>query len=231
MLPSPPLSRSGQPRSAARRASSRGEALALALAACAGTACGGASDQAPVAAAPQPVAQAVAPEPEPTEPAAPAPPAPAYQPKAGFSEVKVEDGVPLCVFPDVQAWYEAKHLRDVGKQKLRAKSSVVIGAFGPWCVHESCDQRPSLQCQVERQGDTLVVRSRYWGEHKDGATCTQDCKSVTASCTTPELEAGTYTVKHGEATFTLEIPGVLREPCFGTERPPPAPEAPPTPPG
>jgi hypothetical protein len=159
----------------------------------------------------------------------PAPPAPPpYRPKEGFSNVKVEDGVPLCLFPSDQVWWEAKLLGDVGKQRLKAKSKVVIGAFGPWCVNEHCDQKPSLQCSVVREGDTLIVHSRFWGEHKDGSVCTQECKSITASCTTPELEAGTYTIKHGEDSFTFELPTVLTNPCFGAERPPPpAPTAPP----
>jgi hypothetical protein len=149
---------------------------------------------------------------------------PPYKPKPGFRELKVEDVSPLCLFPDVQAWFAAKHLRDVGPQRLRAAEPVVIGAFGPWCVHESCDQRPSLQCSVERTDDTLVVRSRYWGEHKDGSRCTTDCRSITASCQTPPLEAGTYTIRHGVEAFTFKVPSTLSAPCFGSEgSPPPAP--------
>jgi hypothetical protein len=139
----------------------------------------------------------------------------------GFSFVDIEDRVPLCVFSDHQEWFETKHRHDARPQKLKAGHSVVLGAFSPWCVHESCDQRPSMQCQVTREGTTMVVHSRFWGEHKDGARCTKDCKSMTASCETPALEAGTYSVQHGSESFAFEVPGTLREPCFGKEHEPP----------
>jgi len=226
-----------------RCASSRVNVLAVVARACAcACACtwmgcsGCQGDSTPATASPAPVVKA----PEPAPAAAPTPPPAApppgvpplsapYRRKDGFRPVEVLDGVPLCMFPNMQAWFEAKLLRDVGKQRLRPKNKVVIGAFGPWCVHESCDQVPSLECSVLREGDTLIVHSRYWGDHKDGSTCTTDCKSITAACNTPELEAGTYTVKHGETTFTFEVPGLLTDPCFGAERLPPGSTAAPTP--
>ena len=144
----------------------------------------------------------------------------------GFSLVSIVDRVPVCVFPDMQKWFDPKLLPEVRPQKLVAGHSVVVGAFSPWCVHEKCDQRPSLQCQVAREGNTLVVHSRYWGEHKDGARCTTGCKSITASCETPVLEAGTYTLQHGTESFTFEVPSLLREPCLGSEHEPPPPVGP-----
>lgn len=197
-------------------------ARVLALVSTIGFGCGdcGGSEAVP----PQP-AQVAAPL-QPNAPAAPAPEAPATTessqntwPKPGWSAVTLENGVPLCLFASGQAHFDAKSIDQVGPQELRAGARVTIGAFAGWCVNETCDQRPSLQCSVDREGPTLVVRSKYWGYRKDGATCDDGpCRPVGAGCVTPELEAGDYTVVHGERSFEVRIPSVLDKPCFGTDQ-------------
>jgi hypothetical protein len=163
----------------------------------------------------------------PATPAAAAPPAAAAAaptggpssdfigyPKAGWSKLKLQDTLPLCVFSDVLEREKAKFLNQVTKQNLKADHSVVFGAYGPYCINPACDDLPSLQCAVDREGQTLTVQARYIGYHKDGATCTEGCAEVTAGCSTPNLEPGKYTVKYGEHTFALQIPSVMRKPCF-----------------
>jgi hypothetical protein len=163
-------------------------------------------------------------QPQPSAPSDPealaaAEPEPAEQwPRPGWHAVSVENDVPLCVFASHQARAQADFVEQAEKQKLRAGSSVVFGAFAGYCVNEACDDRPSLQCWVEREGKTLVVHSRYWGDRKDGAKCENvTCRPIIAGCETPPLEAGEYTVRHGDVRFQLRIPSELREPCFGTE--------------
>ncbi|MFI5307637.1 MAG: hypothetical protein ACHQ53_09810 [Polyangiales bacterium] len=151
--------------------------------------------------------------------------------RLGFSKVVIEDGVPFCVFASSEEQGQVKYLADAKKQTLAAGSSVVIGAFSPWCVSNACDDMPSIQCHAEREGNTITVHSRYWGEHKDGATCTEDCRPVAAACETPKLERGKYTIRHGDKKFTLRIPSVLGDPCFGARKamkvaPAPTPTAP-----
>jgi hypothetical protein len=63
----------------------------------------------------------------------------------------------------------------------------------------------------------LIVHTRYFSFHKDGSSCTKDCLEVDSSCETPELPAGTYTVRHGDKTYKLQIPGVLRQPCLNAD--------------
>jgi hypothetical protein len=135
-------------------------------------------------------------------------------PKAGFSEVRVIDEAPLCVFPSYQEFRKVKFPEQAKEQTLQAGSKVVFGAFAPWCVNENCDQRPSLQCEAKVHGESIVVTSKYWGDHKDGAKCTSNCRSITAGCPTPELKEGLYTVHHGKKQFELQIPTVLDKPCF-----------------
>jgi len=146
-----------------------------------------------------------------------APARPRY-PRPGWSKVTVDDTVPICVFPGFEEHFAAKFLPDVKKQKLLENAKVVIGAFGPWCINEACDDLPSLQCSVKREGNALVVKTHYWGYHKDGATCTETCREVTAGCESPVLEAGLYTIQHGDQSHELKIPSVLRNPCFGAKK-------------
>jgi hypothetical protein len=183
--------------------------------------CGGCEDRsaAPaVAEHVQPLAAGAPADPPPAPVAAPTEPASRKGLKPGFHEVELRDEVPLCVLADFEAQYNAKFIEQVEKQKLRAGRSIVIAAFAGWCVNEACDDRPSLECQVERQGNTLIVRSRYWGDRKDGARCENvPCRPVTAGCESPPLEAGVYTIQHGEKNFEVRVPSVLRSPCFGTD--------------
>jgi hypothetical protein len=215
-----------------RRFVARALVLALASASLAGCgegcACSGSEPVAqPGAPTPAPLTQpATEPPPQqpepPAEPTAEAVPAVDRLTKPGWSKVTVDEQVPICVFSNFVAHEEPKFLKDVKKQRLEADSTLVIGAFGPWCVNEGCDDLPSLQCSIERSGDILRVRTHYWGYRKDGSRCGGPCRQVTAGCETPKLEAGTYTIEHGTQTYKLKIPSTLKSPCFGKELPPPS---------
>ena len=147
-------------------------------------------------------------------------PVPKPNPRAeGWDKFRLIDEVPLCIFASHDTRGDADFLKDVHKQKLRANSSVVFGAFARGCVSEACDAVPTLECRVEagEEPRTLVVHSRYSYEHKQGTVCTADCRSITAGCETQALAPGTYTVKYGTHTFRLRIPSVLRDPCFDVD--------------
>jgi hypothetical protein len=135
-------------------------------------------------------------------------------PKEGWSKLKLQDTLPLCVFENPIERENAKLVDQVKQQKLKANQPVTFGAFGPYCINPECDDLPTLQCVVDREGNTLKVRARYIGYHKDGATCSDGCREVTAGCDTPSLEPGKYTVQYGDNTYTLKIPSTLRDPCY-----------------
>jgi len=171
----------------------------------------------------EPAAQAVVAAPAPSsdvraqpQPVEPAPKVDSYTRvvKPGWSTITLHDKVPFCLFESFLKHYEAPNMKAVKKPKLRAKAKLVFGAFAPACVSDACDERPTLECSVDREGSTLTVHTRYIVDHKDGTTCTDQCKTVTAGCETPELESGTYQIIHGEKTFKLRVPSVLRDPCF-----------------
>jgi hypothetical protein len=157
----------------------------------------------------------------------PAPPDPPAQPEVikprgmqpGFSQLSLKDTLPICVFPSMAERVKAPFLKDVKPQKLVANSKVTFGVFGPGCLNEACDDRPTLQCWTEQEGPhTIVVKTRFSSFHKDGAQCTEDCMDLDTACDSQtELAPGKYTVRHGDKTYKLQIPGVVRDPCFGAK--------------
>jgi hypothetical protein len=119
--------------------------------------------QPPQAATPPAPPPAAAPTPQPDAPSD----EPAGYPRAGWSKVLADDTLPLCVFPNLTERAHAKTRAEVKPTKLAANASVTFGAFGPTpCIHESCDQLPTLQCYVEQEGMNLVVHTHYSGYHK-----------------------------------------------------------------
>jgi hypothetical protein len=167
------------------------------------------------------LAQAKPIEPPSTPATAPTPEAPAAEPepskfpRPGFSVFSIHDKVPICAFAsEADRTLAPVSYKEAKKQTLRAGYSVTIGAYPSWCVNEACDARPSIQCWIEMQGKTIVVNTRWYGDHKDGSTCTENCRPVSAGCETPPLAAGTYTIQQGGESWKLRIPSVLRKPCF-----------------
>ena len=130
-------------------------------------------------------------------------------------KVRIDDDVPLCVFSDYDERERAMLIENVHKVKVRAGSTVVMGAFAPGCINEACYAIPTLQCWIDSATpDGFVVHSHFSADHKRGTVCTKDCRRVTAGCETPVLKAGTYTVKYGKRTFSLRVPSVMKDPCF-----------------
>ena len=147
-------------------------------------------------------------------PTVPSPDAVGY-PKDGWSKLKLDDKVPLCVFASDLDRDKAPFLKQVPKKpSLKAGEPVTFGVYGPGCVQETCDQLPSLQCWVDREGNTLKVSSRYSAYHKDGSHCSEGCREIHAGCPSPPLEAGKYTVQYGEKSWALRVPGAPRSACL-----------------
>lgn len=171
-------------------------------------------------AAPAPASPA-APEPAPTPPQAPQQSQVIKRrgPDPGFSLLSLKDELPICLFSDLEAREKAPYLKDVKPQKLSANSPITFGVYGPGCLNEACDDRPTLQCWVELPGDnTIVVHSRFSSFHKEGSECTEDCMDLDTACwSLAPLKAGTYTVKHGDKTYKVKLPSNVKDPCFGAK--------------
>jgi hypothetical protein len=141
-------------------------------------------------------------------------------PDPGWSPLSLKDTLPICVFQNQIEREKAPFLKDVKPQKLSANSKVTFGVFGPGCLSDACDDRPMLQCWTERgEGDnTIVVKTRFFSFHKDGAQCTENCMDLDTACDTEmELKPGKYTVRHGDKTYKLQVPGLVKDPCFGSK--------------
>ena len=142
----------------------------------------------------------------------------APKPPEGWSAQLITDEVPLCIFSDYVERNKAEQITQVKKQKLKAGSGVVFGAFAPRCMHRECDDDPTLQAWLDEEGEnTFVVHSRFHALHKDGTTCTKNCERVIAGVQTRDLEPGTYTVKYGTLTRQFTVPSVLKSPCLATK--------------
>ena len=136
--------------------------------------------------------------------------------KPGWSKVTRRDDVPDCVFANSLEREKNQVLGKVKKQTLKANTKLAFGVFPPWCINEACDENTYLQCWIDREDDTtLVVNTRFATYRKDAATCADGCLDIDAACETPELPPGKYTVRHGDKTYKLRIPGALLDPCFG----------------
>lgn len=127
----------------------------------------------------------------------------------------MKDETKFCVFANKLERETSMLIDKVKKQTLQADMPVTFGAFGPWCLNKECDALPNLQCWVEVEADnTLVLSTRFSSFHKEGSTCTKGCLPIDASCDTPALAKGTYTIKHGDKTYKLQIPSTVKQPCL-----------------
>jgi hypothetical protein len=139
-------------------------------------------------------------------------------PRAGWTPRRVRDALPLCVFSSMAEREKAQHLQDArAKQVLRANAKVVFGVFGPNCLNEECDARPTVQCWTEQSSNTLTVNSRFFSFHRDGSSCNTDCLEVDTACETEPLKAGKYTIRYGDKTYKLQVPSTMKDPCLSRE--------------
>lgn len=101
-------------------------------------------------------------------------------------------------------------------QDLVAGAPVEMMVVMDSCVSSSCTSDITTGCEVSLDGDRILVTSA--GSYNDDTGslggCTDDCRAVFATCSTPPLAAGSYTVVHGADTMQLDIPATLdRAPC------------------
>lgn len=155
---------------------------------------------------------------QPVEPAVDAGAPVAAPAPADWTHFSVKNDVPLCVFADYEQYGKASFLKDVKRTvKLKAHAPAVFGLYTVGCASEECLRLPGMQCWAEVEGQSITVESRFNGERRNGVTCTKDCESVTAACDTPNLAPGTYTLRYGDLSTTIKVPGTLRPACLKTK--------------
>jgi hypothetical protein len=85
------------------------------------------------------------------------------------------------------------------------------------CLSSSCSRNAVSSCEVSLDGDTLTVTSQFdWEENVgEGIACTDDCQDIVAQCgDVGPLAEGSYTLAHGDASETVEVPN--EEACDGS---------------
>ena len=85
------------------------------------------------------------------------------------------------------------------------------------CLSSTCDTVTSKECTVEMNGDDVVVESSATIE-REGDECSADCGAITVTCSGPDLDAGDYTIKHGEKLHPFSLPA-SGEVCGAGEAP------------
>lgn len=73
------------------------------------------------------------------------------------------------------------------------------------CLSGTCDEVRSKTCTATLDGTTVSVDSKA-SIQRDTGECSEDCGLVGANCDVGELDAGSYTLEHGEETFEFTVP-------------------------
>ena len=74
------------------------------------------------------------------------------------------------------------------------------------CLSSSCDVDRVASCGVAHDGQVLTVSSHLSYQKLDSPHCTMDCGALSATCASEPLVAGSYTVLHGEQSFSVDVP-------------------------
>ena len=100
-------------------------------------------------------------------------------------------------------------------QDFASGHEVFVRYYVDVCLSSSCDTDREATCTVALEGTVIHVESRaQWSSQSGPGGCTTDCGLLTATCRTPPLPAGTYTVRHGGEEVALTIPSQTDQaPC------------------
>lgn len=101
--------------------------------------------------------------------------------------------------------------------KLQAKSEPFVMVDAVPCLSSSCSRNVTHTCTVASRGTEHVLTTSYRYETTSDGWCTEDCRTATAVCRLPPLEPGRHTLRAGDKTLTIEVPGTLPEPCLELE--------------
>lgn len=91
-----------------------------------------------------------------------------------------------------------------GPQSFAADAPIVLQVAGASCLSSSCTEDIVASCSVTLSGQSLRVEADFTWTESSG-TCTDDCMSVVATCTTPSLPAGVYTIALGTRSATVTV--------------------------
>lgn len=92
---------------------------------------------------------------------------------------------------------------------LTPDDNLSIMVFFPvGCLSSSCSDIERAECEASVDGTTIeVTSSGLLVRDTAPRACTDDCGIMTATCSLPDLQEGTYTIVHGDETKEVELPG------------------------
>jgi hypothetical protein len=71
-------------------------------------------------------------------------------------------------------------------------------------------------CSAELRGDVLTIDSRFeYQQRFHGNACPGVCATLDTTCTLPALPAGSYTLRHGQFDYPLEVSANTATTCVG----------------
>jgi len=111
---------------------------------------------------------------------------------------------------DAVTWGQVSHIDDgavcFGDVATDTESTIYIEVDA--CMSSSCTDDFQGTCEATVEGSEITLNSDIrWDEVTGGNIgCTSDCGIPTASCTLEGLPDGTYTVRFGTQTLTLNVP-------------------------
>jgi hypothetical protein len=120
----------------------------------------------------------------------------------------VNDGGEACLFAAVPT--------DRNEAQLFANGATLTVSF--YVGISTCDRDAQAWCGVTRDGNALRIDSLASWIPWHGQ-CSRELASVSATCESDELDAGTYTVVYGSATTTLTVPSSVTPPCLAPGAP------------
>jgi hypothetical protein len=136
----------------------------------------------------------------------------ACQSSAGIDHAFKDEGK-VCAFPSSVDPGNA-FLPPTDPVMFSAGGPATITVMAPTCLSSSCSKDRKAECSVVLEGNVLQVSS-HASYHDEGNACTADCGALVATCVTPPLPAGTYTLQHGGNRIALTIPSTVAVPCVG----------------
>lgn len=104
---------------------------------------------------------------------------------------------------------------DVGEQVFEVGQPVHVEVRLDRCLSSSCDVDRAMSCTVDQLAITSVAR---WTNRAAPEGCTDDCGTLSATCETLPLPAGTHVFTFNGDTIALTVPSTTPEPlCVETD--------------
>jgi hypothetical protein len=87
-----------------------------------------------------------------------------------------------------------------------ASDSLQIEVRFPTCLSSSCDRALPTSCMATLNDGVITLTSQGASESTGETSCTDDCGSLTATCTLPTpLEPGDYILNHGNDSAPVTV--------------------------